>query len=181
MTRKAGKKLGSEVHGRWALATAKVMADVGFGYSSDFPSAIEVFEALPGESSFGLIAENQVSLSQRRVSAEIPGLADVEVTQEVRRCVRSERNGHERIEKLFGVVEVRIGSRQIEKSKLGQLPKEREVGFEMVHEVSEISLCAVEVGKRHHGRRGVTRNVHWKLIDKIADGGLGSSLAVIDL
>src|SRR5208282_6784924 len=100
---------------------------------------------------------------------------------EVRRCVRSQRNGHQRIEKLFGVFEVRIDSRQIEKSELGKLPKEREVGFEMVHEFSEVRLRPVEVGKRHHGGRGVTRNVHWKLIDKVADGGLGSSLPVIDL
>src|SRR5437899_3145814 len=83
---------------------------------------------------FGLIAENQVSFSQRRVPAEVPGLADLEVAQKVRRYVRSERNGHQRIEKLFGVFEVRIDSGQIEKSELGKLPKEREVGFEMVHE-----------------------------------------------
>src|SRR5216684_2423078 len=136
------------MRGGLAVATAKVLADVGFCYSSDFPSAIEMFEALPGESGLGLITENQVSLGQRRVPAEVPGLADLEVAQEVRRYVRSEWNGHERIEKFFGVFEVRIDSRQIEKSELGKLSEQREVGFEMVHEFSEVCLGTVEVGKR---------------------------------
>ena len=85
------------------------------------------------------------------------------------------------LKSCFGVFEVRIDPRQIEKSELGKLPKQREVGFEMVHEFSEVCLRPVEIGKRHHGRRGVTRNKHWKLIDEVADGGLGSSLSVIDL
>src|SRR6202040_532740 len=140
------------MHGGATLATAKVLADVGFRHSADFPAAIEMFEALPSESSFGLIAENQVSLGQRRVPAEVPGLAYFEVTQQVRRYVRSKWNGHQRIEKLFGVFEVRIDSRQIEKSELGKLAEQREVGFEMVHEFSEVCLGTVEVGKRQHGR-----------------------------
>src|SRR5260370_31401266 len=105
------------MHGDLTLATAKVLADIGFGHSSDFPSAIKMFEASPGESSFGLIAENQVSLGERRVPAQVPGLADLEVTQQICRNVRSERNGHERIEKFVGLFEVRIDSRQIEKSE----------------------------------------------------------------
>ena len=76
---------------------------------------------------------------------------------------------------------MRFDSRQIENSELRELPKEWEVGFEMVHEFSEVCLGTVEVGKCQHGRRGVTRNEHWKLIDEVADGGLGSSLSVIDL
>lgn len=163
------------------LATSKVMANVGFGHSSDFPSAIEMFEALPGESRFGLITENQVSLGQRGVPAEVPALADLEVTQQVRRYVRSEWNAHQRIEKLFRVFEVGIDSRQIEKSELGKLPKQREVDFEMVHEFSEVCFGPVDIGKRHHGRRGIAAEKHRKLIDEIADGGLGSSLSVIDL
>src|SRR5713226_3523633 len=108
------------------------MKNIGFRHSSDFPAAIEMFEALPGESSFGLIAENQVSLGERRVPAQIPGLTDLEVAQQVCRYVRAERNGHQRIEKFFGLIEVRIDSGQIEKSELRKLPKEREVSFEMV-------------------------------------------------
>src|SRR5260370_31066845 len=124
--------------GRVAIATAKLLANVGLAHSPDFPSTIEMLEALTAKSGFGLIAENQVSFSQRRVSAEVPGLANSEVAQKVGRYVRSERNGHQRIEKLFGVFEVRIDSGQIEKSELGKLPKESEVGFEMVHEFSEV-------------------------------------------
>src|SRR5467141_5174110 len=99
-----------------------------------------MFEARASESAFGLIAENQVSLGERRVPAEVPRLADLEVAQQVRRNVGSERNGHQRIEKLFGLFKVGIDSRQIEKTERGKLPKEREVGFEMVHERSEICL-----------------------------------------
>ena len=139
--RKPAKHLSREMHGGVAIATAKVLADVALGHSSDFPSAIEMFEALPGKSGFGLIAENQVSLGQRRVPAEVPGLANLEVAEQVRRYVRSERNRHQRIEKFFGLFEVRIDSRQIEKSELGKLPEEREVGFEMVHEFREVCLC----------------------------------------
>ena len=72
------------MHGGVAIAAAKLLADVGFGHSSDFPSAIEMFEALPGESGLGLITENQVGLGQRRVPAEVPGLADLEVSEQVR-------------------------------------------------------------------------------------------------
>src|SRR5271165_6733591 len=169
------------MYGDATLATSKVMGDVGFGHSSDFPAAIEMFEALPGESSFGLIAENQVSLGQRCVPTEIPGLADLEITQEIRRYIRSEWHGHQRIEKLCGVFEVRIDPRQIEKSEGGKLPKQREVGFEMVHKRGEVCVRSVKKGKRHHRRRGVTGDKHRKLIDEVADGGLRGSLSVINL
>ena len=72
------------MHSGVTLATAKVQADIGLGHSADFPSAIEMFEALPGESGLGLITENQVGLGQRRVPAEVPGLADLEVSEQVR-------------------------------------------------------------------------------------------------
>src|SRR5260370_9250201 len=51
----------------------------------------------------------------------------------------------------------------------------------MVHEFSKICFGPVEVGKRHHRRRGITSNKHRKLVDEVADGRLGSSLSVIDL
>ena len=76
---------------------------------------------------------------------------------------------------------MRIDSRQIEKSELRKLPKQREVGFEMVHKFREVCLLPLEVGERHHRRRSVTRNEHRKLIDEVANGGLRSSLSVVDL
>jgi hypothetical protein len=45
---------------------------------------------------------------------------------------------------------VRIHSRQIEKSECGELPKEWEVGFEMMGKFGEACLWPLEVGKRHH-------------------------------
>src|SRR5207249_10526685 len=68
-------------HSGVTLATAKVQADIGLGHSADFPSAIEMFEALPSESGFSLIAENQISLGERGVSAEVPGLADTPLSR----------------------------------------------------------------------------------------------------
>ena len=59
-----------------AVVTAKLLADVGFGDAPDLPSAVEMFEALTGESGLGLIAENQVGFRQRRVTAQVPGFAD---------------------------------------------------------------------------------------------------------
>lgn len=162
-------------------ATAKVLADVGFGHSSDFPSAIEMLEALTGESGLGLVAKNQICLGQRGVPAEVPGLADLKVAQQVRRYVRSERNGHQRIEHFFSLFEVGIDSRQIKKSERGELSKQGEVRFEMVHEFSEACLWPWEVGKRHRRRRSIASEKHRKLIDEVANGGLGSSLSVIDL
>src|ERR1700734_2172206 len=50
----------------------------------------------------------------------------------------------------------------------------------MVHKFGEACLPTLEVGERHHGRRSVTREKHWRLVDEIANGGLGSSLPVID-
>ena len=44
--------------GRVAIATAKLLADVGLADSRDFPSAIKMLEALTAESGFGLIAKN---------------------------------------------------------------------------------------------------------------------------
>src|ERR1017187_3477389 len=53
----------------------------------------------------------------------------------------------------------------------------------MVHKFREVSLWSLEIGERHHrrGRRGVIAEKHWKLIDEVANGGLGGSLSVIDL
>ncbi len=50
------------MHGGMAISAAKFLTDVGFGHSPAFPSAIEMLEALPGESGLGLVAENQVGL-----------------------------------------------------------------------------------------------------------------------
>ena len=83
---------------RVAIAAAKVLSDIGLGDSSGFPSAIKMLEALPGKSGFGLIAKNQISLGQRRVAREVPGLANLEVAEQVCRDVRSEWNRHEGIE-----------------------------------------------------------------------------------
>ena len=86
------------MHGRVAIAAAKVPADVGLGHSFGFPSAIKMLEALTAKSGFGLIAENQVDLGQRCIAAEVPGLANLEVPEEVSRYVRAKRNRDERIE-----------------------------------------------------------------------------------
>ena len=83
---------------RVTIASAKIPADVGLGHSSGFPSAIKMLEALTGKSGFGLIAKNQISLGQRRIAREVPGLANLEVPDEVSRYVRPKRNRHEGIE-----------------------------------------------------------------------------------
>ena len=54
------------------------------------------------------------------------------------------------MEKFFGLIEVRVDSRQIEKSERGKLPEEREIGFEMVYEFGEVCLGPVDVGKCNH-------------------------------
>ena len=84
--------------GRVAIVTAKVPADVGLPYSSGFPTAIKMLEALTAKAGFGLIAENQVNLGQRCITAEVPSLANLEVPDEVCRYVRPKRNRDERIE-----------------------------------------------------------------------------------
>jgi hypothetical protein len=42
-----------------------------------------MFETLPDKTGFGLIAENQVGLGQRRVPTEILDLADLEISEQV--------------------------------------------------------------------------------------------------
>ena len=84
--------------GAVSIATAKLAANVGLAHSRDFPSAIEMLEALTAKSGFRLIAENQVGLGQGRVAAEVPGLANLEVAEEVLRYVRPKRNCHEGVE-----------------------------------------------------------------------------------
>jgi hypothetical protein len=74
-----------------------------------------------------------------------------------------------------------IESRQIEKSQFRKLPEKREIRFEMAHKFREVHLLPVEIGERHHGRRSVIIDKHRKLIDEVADGGLRSSLSVVDL
>src|SRR5260370_35686005 len=76
---------------------------------------------------------------------------------------------------------MRIDSRQIEKSKLGELPKQRQVNLEMVHKFREACLCSLEVGECHRRRRSVTAEKHRKLIDEVANSGLGGSLSVVGL
>src|SRR5271155_515745 len=51
----------------------------------------------------------------------------------------------------------------------------------MMHKFREAGLPSLEVGERDHGRRSVTGEKHWRLVDEVANGGLGSSLPVIDL
>src|ERR1700726_4635055 len=51
----------------------------------------------------------------------------------------------------------------------------------MVDKIREAYLRSLEVGKRHHSRGSVIAEKHWISIDEVADGGLGSSLSVIDL
>src|SRR5580704_10066592 len=51
----------------------------------------------------------------------------------------------------------------------------------MVHKFREAGLPSLEVGERHHGRRSVTCEKHWRLVDEVANGGPGSFLPVIDL
>lgn len=47
-----------------------------------------MLEARPLESGFGLVPENQVRLGQKRVTAKIPSLADLEVAEKFLRYVR---------------------------------------------------------------------------------------------
>src|SRR5216684_2913930 len=74
-----------------------------------------------------------------------------------------------------------IESRQVEKSEFRKLPEKREVHFEMAHKFREVHLLPLEVGKRHHSRRIVSTKKHGEFIDEVANGRLGSFLAVIDL
>jgi len=74
-----------------------------------------------------------------------------------------------------------IDSRQIEKSEFRKLPEKREIHFEMAHKFREVHLLPLEVGKRHHIRRIVSTDKHGEFIDEVANGRLGSFLAVIDL
>ena len=67
-----------------------------------------MLEALPLESSFGLVPENQVRLGQRRVPAKIPSLADLEVAEKFLRYVRADWNRHQGIEQFLGLFEVTI-------------------------------------------------------------------------
>ncbi len=53
---------GREVHDH-VPGTTELLKNVGFPYSSDFPSAIEMLEELSGESGLGLISEYQISFS----------------------------------------------------------------------------------------------------------------------
>jgi hypothetical protein len=57
------QRLGREVYDH-LKDTTKLLEDVGFAHSSDFPSAIEMIEALSGELGLGLISEYQISLSE---------------------------------------------------------------------------------------------------------------------
>src|SRR5271157_4692464 len=74
-----------------------------------------------------------------------------------------------------------VESRQIEKSEFRELPEKREVHSEMAHKFRKACLLPLEVGKRHHSRRSVITEKHREFIDEVANGGLGSFLAVIDL
>ena len=169
------------MNGRVAIAAAEVLADVGLSHLSGFPSAIKMLEALPGKSRFGLIAEYQVSFTQGSVPAEIPGLANLEVPDQVYRYVRPKGNRDERIEQLPGLFEMGIESRQIEKSEFRKLSEERQIQFEMAHKSREVRFLPLEVGKRHYSRRSVRTEEHGEFIDEVANGWLRSSLSVIDL
>ncbi len=71
------------MRGDRVVGRAKLPANVGLAYSPCFPSAIQMFEPLSGESRLGLITENKVALCHRCVSLEVPRLADLEVSAEL--------------------------------------------------------------------------------------------------
>src|SRR5690348_15803475 len=78
---------------------------------------------------------------------------------------------------------MRIESRQIDESELGELPKQREVRLQMVHKLREACLWPLEVCKRHHrqGRRGIATKKHRELVDEVANRGLAGLLSTINL
>ena len=54
------------MHDGVAIAAAKFLTDIGIADSSNFPSTIEMLEALPGRSMPGTYqVKNQVSLARR--------------------------------------------------------------------------------------------------------------------
>ena len=64
-------------------SSAKLLTNVGLGHAACFPSAIQMLEAIPDKSSLGLIAENEIPVADGSVLAEVPRLANLEVTAEL--------------------------------------------------------------------------------------------------
>ncbi len=76
---------------------------------------------------------------------------------------------------------MQIDSRQIENAELRELPEERKVDFEMMHEFRKTGFWPLQVGERHHSRSGVAVEKHWKLVHEVAKRRLRRFLSVIDL
>src|SRR5882762_9463064 len=74
-----------------------------------------------------------------------------------------------------------IEPRQIDEFEFRKLPEKWEVHFQMAHKFREVHLLPLEIGKRHHSRRSISTEKHREFIDEVANGGLGSFPAVIDL
>ena len=65
-----------------------------------------------------------------------------------------------------GLPEVRIGARNIDQPEFGKLSKQRQVVFEVPHEVREDCCAVMNIGERHHGGRN---QEHRELIHEIPD------------
>src|SRR5215467_3596914 len=78
---------------------------------------------------------------------------------------------------------MRIESRQVDESELGELPKQRKVGLQMMDKFGEACLRSLDVGERHHrrGRRGSVLEKHRELVDEVAHRGLAGLLPTINL
>ena len=107
------------------FVTLKFIPHLRVGYAPGFPAAIHLLESRSCKSLFGLIAENEVGFRQQAVLPFVPRFADGEIPKEVVRGIRTKGNRDQRFEVFPGLVEVRIGTREVQETKFGKFTEER--------------------------------------------------------
>src|SRR5260370_18490666 len=113
------------------IVSAKFLANVRICQSFGFPSAVEVFKSVAGEARLCLVPKDEITLDERAVLPEVPRLPNPEIAKQVFSRIGFKGNRHQGIEQFLGLIEVAIVPREIQKSKLRELPEQGPINFKM--------------------------------------------------
>ena len=127
------------------VAAPEFLTNFLIRHAGDFPSAVEVFEARSTETVFRKIPKDQILLRNGAVESKIPGLANLEVAQQVFGWIRLQGNSDEIAEYFRCLPELRVVAREEQEIEFRKLPKERPIGLQVMCESGEIPFRAREL------------------------------------
>src|ERR1700676_1228679 len=106
------------------VAAAEIFANFCIRQPPHFPGAIGVLEARSTETLPGEIPEDEIALGDGRVFAQIPGLANREIAEQILGGIRLKRNRDYVAEQFRYLREMRIHPPEEQEMEFGELPEQ---------------------------------------------------------